>query len=275
MPQISEPRRTVAQCTLSQADFDRFAELSGDHNPIHVDPAFAQATPFGATVSHGMLLFSRLRGLIAEHYPEKAFASQALMFPAPSYAGETLTLVLQEEPSNAQGLVLRTEVHKQDGRLGLQGHCVLGPPAGQPEHGGNAPRPQGGAAASPAQHGLVRFLQLAPGDTARLDRVFTAADLKTWAGLAGQSEPPGGIPEPLIAALFSCLLGEELPGHGTNYLKQSMQFFQSARVDEALSATVTITRLRADKALVDLHTRCTGEQGRVLCTGDALVLFRR
>ena len=37
---------------FSQVDFDRFARLSGDNNPIHIDPAFSARTPFGQTVAH-------------------------------------------------------------------------------------------------------------------------------------------------------------------------------------------------------------------------------
>ncbi len=43
-----------------QADFDRFAALSGDDNPIHVDAGFAAKTHFGRTVCHGMLLYSAI-----------------------------------------------------------------------------------------------------------------------------------------------------------------------------------------------------------------------
>ena len=46
--------------TFTQRDFDRFAALSGDDNPIHVDPAFAARTRFGRTVCHGMLLYSTI-----------------------------------------------------------------------------------------------------------------------------------------------------------------------------------------------------------------------
>lgn len=42
---------------LTQLDFNRFAALSHDDNPIHCDPAFAKTTHFGATVAHGMFLF--------------------------------------------------------------------------------------------------------------------------------------------------------------------------------------------------------------------------
>ena len=45
--------------------FDRFARLSGDDNPIHVDPAFSARTRFGRTVAHGMLLYGRVWAMIA------------------------------------------------------------------------------------------------------------------------------------------------------------------------------------------------------------------
>ena len=45
----------------------------------------------------------------------------------------------------------------------------------------------------------------------------------------------------------------------------------AARVGEALSASVEITRLRPDKNLVDLRTRCVGEDGRLISEGRALV----
>ena len=44
--------------SFTQAQFDRFAALSGDDNPIHVDPQFAARTRFGRTVAHGMFLLS-------------------------------------------------------------------------------------------------------------------------------------------------------------------------------------------------------------------------
>src|SRR5688500_2787 len=48
--------------SLSQAEFDLFARISGDNNPIHVDPEFSARTRFGRTVSHGMLLYTVLWG---------------------------------------------------------------------------------------------------------------------------------------------------------------------------------------------------------------------
>ena len=46
--------------TVDQAMIDRFAEATGDHQFIHVDPERAARTPFGGTVAHGFLLLSIL-----------------------------------------------------------------------------------------------------------------------------------------------------------------------------------------------------------------------
>lgn len=120
-----------------------------------------------------------------------------------------------------------------------------------------------------------RFQQLALGDAASLEHCFTAADVRAWERLAEGPAPRDTVPEPLIAGLFSCLLGERLPGHGTNYLKQHLEVHAAAAVDEPLTARVSVTRLRPGKALVNLDTECRGVDGRLICTGEALVLFRR
>src|SRR5580658_145494 len=45
---------------ISEADVLRFAEISGDFSPIHVDEAFARTTPFGRRIAHGALLMGLL-----------------------------------------------------------------------------------------------------------------------------------------------------------------------------------------------------------------------
>ncbi|WP_417547738.1 hypothetical protein [Marinobacter segnicrescens] len=121
---------------------------------------------------------------------------------------------------------------------------------------------------------LDRFDALKEGQSAKLNRTFTAEDVREWCELCQLDQDWPGVPEPLIAGLFSCLLGEDLPGHGTNYLKQAMTFHTAADTGEALQASVTVSRLRRDKALVNLTTVCTGRDGRLICDGEALVLFQ-
>ncbi len=111
------------------------------------------------------------------------------------------------------------------------------------------------------------------GQTAATKRTFTAQDLAEYAALAGiPAEEVQSVPGPLLGGLFSYLLGTTLPGRGTNYLKQSIEFRQPAPIGLELTATVEIIRVRPDKELVNLRTTCTGPSGDIICEGEALVL---
>ncbi|POF28569.1 hotdog family protein [Roseibium marinum] len=110
------------------------------------------------------------------------------------------------------------------------------------------------------------------GQRAELTRTYTERDMQDFALLAGDdTDVPRSVPGPLIGGLFSYLLGVKLPGRGTNYLKQSLEFLAEAPVGEALTASVTITRLRPEKHLVDLETVCETADGSRICQGRALV----
>jgi hypothetical protein len=115
-------------------------------------------------------------------------------------------------------------------------------------------------------------MSIALGQTARITRTYGSGDKALFADLAGLGEGPiKSVPEPLVGALFSYLLGVKLPGFGTNYLKQEMRFLAPAPYDTPLTARVTVTRLRPDKHLVDLETVCETDSGIRVCEGRALV----
>jgi 3-hydroxybutyryl-CoA dehydratase len=114
-------------------------------------------------------------------------------------------------------------------------------------------------------------MAFAVGQNAAMTRTFGVDDVARYMNLGGHRPADGEVPEPLVNALFSRLLGVDLPGQGTNYLKQESEFFDRARIGEALTASVEITRLRPEKDLVDLRTRCVGEGGRLITEGRALV----
>lgn len=112
---------------FTQAEFDRFAELSGDDNPIHVDPAFSARTRFGRTVAHGMLLYAALWALIRRHYPGAVQETQDLMFPEPTYAGDAMWLeiaVLGSPAPDIRELAVRV-VGEADGRVTLDGRTRI------------------------------------------------------------------------------------------------------------------------------------------------------
>ena len=78
---------------VTQEDFDRFARVSGDDNPIHVDAAFAARTRLGRTLAHGMMLYSIVVHLIrAELLPGSVELEQDLVFPGPIFAGDELVI---------------------------------------------------------------------------------------------------------------------------------------------------------------------------------------
>jgi hypothetical protein len=109
------------------------------------------------------------------------------------------------------------------------------------------------------------------GDRAETSRVFGPADIEEYTAVSGHEPLDERVPEPLIGALFSYLLGVRLPGMGTMYLKQETQYPGVGLPGEMIRAEVEITRLRPDKDLADLSTTCRGADGRLIASGRALV----
>jgi len=112
------------------------------------------------------------------------------------------------------------------------------------------------------------------GDSAEVTRRVSTQDLSDYTTLSQHAVSGDLVPEPLIGALFSYLLGVQLPGNGANYLKQETKFHRTARVGDALTARVEITRLRPEKNLADLSTTCTNTKGQLVASGRALVSVR-
>jgi len=109
---------------FKQEDFDRFAQLSGDNNPIHTDPEFSAGTRFGRTVAHGLLLCSVLRGLTEQLVPGGRLDAQAVMFPAPTYANEAMQFAIEITDQDDDGFELALEVKRMDDEVvTCQGHA--------------------------------------------------------------------------------------------------------------------------------------------------------
>jgi acyl dehydratase len=122
--QVVEVRRR-----FTQEDFDRFAALSGDDNPIHVDAVFAARTRFGRTLCHGMLLFSAASAVIRNHLPGPGtvILDQALKFPGPTFAGDECKIrieVLSISPDRRRA-GLSTTISKDDGTMCLEGQAEV------------------------------------------------------------------------------------------------------------------------------------------------------
>ena len=78
--------------TITEADIVLFAEVSGDHNAVHMDEAFAATTRFGGRIAHGFLSASVISAAVANRLPGPGtvYLSQQLNFRAPVRPGQTV-----------------------------------------------------------------------------------------------------------------------------------------------------------------------------------------
>ena len=74
-----------------------YADLIGDHNPVHLDETFAATTRFGRRIAHGMFVTGLISTVLASELPGPgtAYLSQTLQFKAPVYLGDTITVTVQ------------------------------------------------------------------------------------------------------------------------------------------------------------------------------------
>jgi 3-hydroxybutyryl-CoA dehydratase len=100
MSTTTVPTFAVGQtCTHTQLIDDKlvhgFADLTGDHNPLHLDDAFAKTTKFGQRIAHGGILFGMVSKVLGMDMPGvgTVYLSQLVNFKAPVFIGDTVTLV--------------------------------------------------------------------------------------------------------------------------------------------------------------------------------------
>ncbi|MDR3513990.1 MAG: MaoC family dehydratase [Caulobacteraceae bacterium] len=78
--------------TVSEADIQAFAEVTGDHNPLHLDEAYAQTTPFKGRIAHGMLSAGYISAVLGVDLPGPGaiYLSQSLRFRRPVRIGDVV-----------------------------------------------------------------------------------------------------------------------------------------------------------------------------------------
>lgn len=103
--------------TVTEADVVKFAEISGDHNPVHLDEAFARATRFKGRIVHGMLSASFLSTAIASRLPGPGtiYLTQNLSFRAPVRIGDKV-----------EARVTVTDIIRDKARVVLKTVCRVG-----------------------------------------------------------------------------------------------------------------------------------------------------
>jgi 3-hydroxybutyryl-CoA dehydratase len=79
--------------TVTAADIETFAEVTGDTNPLHLDDAYAATTPFGQRIAHGMLTASYISAVLGTQLsgPGSIYVSQSLRFRRPVKIGDVVT----------------------------------------------------------------------------------------------------------------------------------------------------------------------------------------
>jgi len=77
---------------VTDRDIELFAEVSTDHNPVHLDDAYAQDTIFGGRIAHGMLTAGLISAVIGEQLPGHGtvYMGQSLKFLAPVRPGDVV-----------------------------------------------------------------------------------------------------------------------------------------------------------------------------------------
>ncbi|HZZ68545.1 MAG TPA: MaoC family dehydratase [Phenylobacterium sp.] len=75
---------------VGAADIESFAAVSGDHNPVHMDEAYAKTTPFGGRIAHGMLSAAYISAVLGNDLPGPGaiYLSQSLRFRRPVKIGD-------------------------------------------------------------------------------------------------------------------------------------------------------------------------------------------
>ena len=124
---IAVGQRASRRLTISEDHVRKFAEISGDYNPLHFDAAFAARTKFGRLVVQGGLTTGLVHALVAMDMPGPGtvFLSQNWKFTAPVYIGDTIIAeaeVLSVHPSKPV-TELRVEITRSDGTVVLEGEA--------------------------------------------------------------------------------------------------------------------------------------------------------
>jgi acyl dehydratase len=128
-------------------------------------------------------------------------------------------------------------------------------------------------------------MKIKPGDTASLSRTISDDDIRAFANATGDLNPLHLNEEfakqtrfgrriahgMLSASLISAVIANDLPGQGSIYLGQTLQFVAPVFPGDTVTARVTVTSIREDKPIIKLETVCTNQRDEVVIRGEATV----
>ena len=130
-------------------------------------------------------------------------------------------------------------------------------------------------------------MKLKPGDTASFSKTVTNDDIQKFAHVSGDHNPIHLDDEyakqtrfgrriahgMLGASLISAVIANQLPGHGSIYLGQTLDFVSPVFPGDKITASVTVISIREDKPIVKLETVCVNQHDEVVIKGEATVLI--
>jgi len=126
--------------------------------------------------------------------------------------------------------------------------------------------------------------ELKLGDVAEFAKTVSESDIYLYAGVTGDFNP-AHINETyagktffktriaqgmLTAGFISAILGTQLPGPGTIYLRQELNFLAPVRIGDTITARVEVIEIISEKNRVRLKTTCTNQDGTQVLDGEAL-----
>ena len=113
---------------FDQSRIDAYAAASHDHNPLHVDPAFAAGTPFGGTVAHGMLVLALIGEMMHAAHGDAWLARGRLKvrFKAPTRSGDTVTASAELTKQSDVTVEYSVRCMNQAGEVLIEGRASIG-----------------------------------------------------------------------------------------------------------------------------------------------------
>jgi 3-hydroxybutyryl-CoA dehydratase len=129
------------------------------------------------------------------------------------------------------------------------------------------------------------FDQLNIGDSDRFSKTVSETDIYLFAGVTGDLNPAHineayargtffktRIAHGMLSAGFvSAVIGTRLPGPGTVYMRQTLDFLAPVRIGDTVTATVEVIEKLEEKKRVRLRTTCVNQEGIKVLDGEALV----
>lgn len=113
---LSVGMRAETRAIITEDMINTFADITGDHNPIHVDPEFASTTPFGQRIAHGALSASFISAVLGNDLPGPGalFVELNLRFRKPAFIGDEVVAVAEV-----------MEINERSGRVKMRCYCEV------------------------------------------------------------------------------------------------------------------------------------------------------